>query len=240
MGNYNSQYENYYKTFTNRSNYNTKKYGNHNKVYGHKKKKNFIIRRVIQDLAGVLVMFLFVIMCKFIVTPQTKAAYSYCKDVVNKNFNYKIVINSIKHIDRNKSVQDIVLELMDKAKVKFVGGETIKEKIKEKFKLPTSGDIKESKEGIYYKGKIAATYDGKVKECSKNSKYGNYILIDHGEGIESQYCSLNKVLVKKGDKVKRGDIIAENYSNGKKNSAGFKILFMGQDKGLEKVLENKD
>ena len=51
---------------------------------------------------------------------------------------------------------------------------------------------------------------------------------------------LNKILVKKGDEVKKGDIIAENYNNGKRDSMGFKILFMGQDKGLEKVLENKN
>lgn len=244
MGNYNSQYENYYKTFTNKSNYNIKRYGNNNKVFGHKRNKSFVARRIIQDLTGVFVMLLFVLMCRFVVTPQTKAAYSYCKDVVNKDFNYKKVINSVKNIDRNKSVQDIALEIMEKAKVKFTGGQTIKEKIKEKFKLPTNGNIKENKDGIKLevteKGEIAASYDGKVKECGKNSTYGNYILIDHGEGIESKYFSLNKVLVRKGDEVKKGDIIAENYSSGKRDSMGFKILFMGQDKGLEKVLENKN
>lgn len=243
MGNYNSQYENYYKTFTNKSNCNMKRHSN-NKIFKYKKNKSFIARRIIQDLTGVFIMLLFVLMCRFVVTPQTKLAYSYCKDVVNKNFNYQKVINGIKHIDRNKSVQDIALEIMEKAKVKFIGGQTIKEKIREKFKLPTNGNIEENKEGIQLevtkKGKVAASYDGKVKECGKNSKYGSYILIDHGEGIESKYFSLNKVLVKKGDEVKKGDIIAENCGNDKKDSIGFKILFMGQDKGLEKVLENRN
>src|SRR3712207_6479044 len=114
MGNYNSQYENYYKNFTNKSNYNMKRHVNNNKILGHKKNKSFIARRIIQDLTGVFVMLLFVLMCRFIVTPQTKAAYSYCKDVVNKDFNYRKVINSVKHIDRNKSVQDIALEIMEK------------------------------------------------------------------------------------------------------------------------------
>ena len=244
MGNYNSQYENYYKTFTNKSNYNMKRHGNSNKVLGHKKNKSFIARRIIQDLTGVFVMLLFVLICRFVVTPQTKTAYSYCKDVVNKDFNYKKVINSVKHIDRKKSVQDIALEIMEKAKVKFAGGQTIKEKIKQKFKLPTEGTIEENKDGIKLKvtekGEIAASYDGKVKECGEDGECGNYILIDHGEGIESKYFSLNKILVKKGDEVKKGDIIAENYNNGKRDSMGFKILFMGQDKGLEKVLENKN
>ncbi len=34
---------------------------------------------------------------------------------------------------------------------------------------------------------------------------GNYIVIDHGDGIESIYCHLSKFLFKPGDLVFAGD-----------------------------------
>lgn len=248
MGNYNSQYENYYRSFINKNNNRINKerlYNGHNKlVNSNRSRKKFVIRRIIQDLLGVFVMLVFVIVCKFIVTPQTTAAYSYCKEVVNTNIDYKKIITKVKTIEKRKSVQDTMVDLIDKAKVKFIGGETIKQKIKEKFTLPTNGDIKKQQDGLQLqvsdKGKILASYDGIIKECGCNNELGNYILIDHGSGVESQYYSLNNVVVKKGKRVKKGDIIAENHSQDEKKYIGFKILFMGQSKGLERILGNKN
>jgi len=45
--------------------------------------------------------------------------------------------------------------------------------------------------------------------------YGNYIKIDHGEGIESLYAHLNSVLVEKGDVVTQGQIIGYSGSTGR-------------------------
>jgi len=43
---------------------------------------------------------------------------------------------------------------------------------------------------------------------------GNIINIDHGYGIQTQYGHLAKVLVKKGQKVKRGEVIGLIGSTG--------------------------
>ncbi len=37
--------------------------------------------------------------------------------------------------------------------------------------------------------------------------YGNHIVIAHGYGYKTLYAHLSKILVKKGEKVKRGDVI---------------------------------
>lgn len=66
--------------------------------------------------------------------------------------------------------------------------------------------------GTDYKAKIGedvvAIRDGIVKEVSNNNLYGEYIVIDHGEGLES-LCANITVLdaLKPGDTVKQGQLI---------------------------------
>ena len=63
---------------------------------------------------------------------------------------------------------------------------------------------------------IYATADGTVERAGWNSGgYGNLIEIDHGRGIETRYGHLSKVLVKDGQKVKRGDLIGRMGSTGR-------------------------
>jgi murein DD-endopeptidase MepM/ murein hydrolase activator NlpD len=55
---------------------------------------------------------------------------------------------------------------------------------------------------------IYATGDGVVKEVKTVfGGYGKYIEIDHGFGFVTRYAHMNDFKVKKGQKVKRGDII---------------------------------
>ena len=54
---------------------------------------------------------------------------------------------------------------------------------------------------------IYATLPGVVIISGIGSGYGNYIVIDHGDGFTSVYAHCSKLLVKKGQKVKRGDLI---------------------------------
>ena len=55
---------------------------------------------------------------------------------------------------------------------------------------------------------IYATGDGKiVRADNRASGYGNHIRIDHGFGYISLYAHMSKYNVKRGQKVKRGDII---------------------------------
>ena len=62
---------------------------------------------------------------------------------------------------------------------------------------------------------VFATADGVVMSLSeKNSSHGKAITIDHGNGYQTSYSHLLDTRVKKGTKVKRGDIIAMSGNSG--------------------------
>ena len=63
--------------------------------------------------------------------------------------------------------------------------------------------------------RVFATADGKVKEVkTRKTTSGRYIIIDHGSGYETQYSHLSRIDVKKGQKVRRGDIIGLTGNSG--------------------------
>ncbi|GAB4239537.1 MAG: M23 family metallopeptidase [Ekhidna sp.] len=63
---------------------------------------------------------------------------------------------------------------------------------------------------------VYATGDGVVKFTRTSfSGYGKQIEINHGFGYVTKYAHLNEFLVKKGQKVKRGQIIAYSGNTGK-------------------------
>lgn len=57
---------------------------------------------------------------------------------------------------------------------------------------------------------VVAILDGTVKEVTEDTTYGNIIRIEHDKGLVSTYESLSDIKVKKGDKVKQGDILAKS------------------------------
>ena len=62
---------------------------------------------------------------------------------------------------------------------------------------------------------VFATADGTVKEISdKSSTLGKTIIIDHGNGYQTSYSHLLSTLVRRGQKVERGDVIALSGNSG--------------------------
>jgi len=55
--------------------------------------------------------------------------------------------------------------------------------------------------------KVHATADGVVKKAFKNGGYGNFVLLDHGNGYTTSFAHLDRILVKKGERVERGQVI---------------------------------
>jgi murein DD-endopeptidase MepM/ murein hydrolase activator NlpD len=54
---------------------------------------------------------------------------------------------------------------------------------------------------------IYATADGLVKLAKFNGGYGNCVIIDHLYGFETRYGHMQKILVRRGQRIKRGDKI---------------------------------
>jgi murein DD-endopeptidase MepM/ murein hydrolase activator NlpD len=61
---------------------------------------------------------------------------------------------------------------------------------------------------------IQATGSGRVVKATRNSGFGNHIIIDHGFGYQSIYAHLSKINVRQGEKVVRGQLIGTVGSSG--------------------------
>lgn len=78
-------------------------------------------------------------------------------------------------------------------------------------KSPFTG-LRSFHHGLDYANKIGteviATADGVITYAGRRGLLGKTIVLDHGHGFITRYGHLNKYLKKRGDYVKRGDIIA--------------------------------
>lgn len=62
---------------------------------------------------------------------------------------------------------------------------------------------------------ILAAYDGTVVAASYSSSMGNYVMIDHGDGLVTLYMHASKLLVSSGEEVSAGKKIALVGSTGR-------------------------
>ncbi len=254
MGSYNSQYENYYNSISNRT-----KDGRGLKSM--KRKRNYLDKaRVIHtikiQLFGTLLLFAAVIICKVYVNPQTKAVYSFARNTINKNYDIKSIINysssinvrSVETYVENENFNDIenkVVNFIDTERARITGGKTIKEQINQEFAGPVSKKVSlfsgsnSSEKKVLSHGvefyipintNINTVYDGVVEEIGESKEDGKYIVIDHGSGIETRYAHLNLIDVKKGSKVNKNQVIGKSGNTGgdKSSNLYFELMYMGE------------
>lgn len=72
--------------------------------------------------------------------------------------------------------------------------------------------------GVDYAAKtgtpVVAAGNGKVTQSTYNKYNGNYVFIQHGNGIETKYLHFSKRAVKKGQRVKQGQLIGNVGATG--------------------------
>ena len=157
------------------------------------------------------------------------------KDLEGYN-NSELVINTSKRVDvlskqaaiQSKSLDEIV-KLAKEKEILLAAIPAIQPVKNENLKQMASGygyrsdpftKVRKFHAGMDFSAKsgtpIFATGDGIVNRADNNaSGYGNHIVIRHGFGYETLYAHLSKYKVKKGQKVKRGDIIGYIGSSGR-------------------------
>lgn len=100
-----------------------------------------------------------------------------------------------------------------------------------RLKFPVSGGELTSpfgyRWGVFHKGlDIAASVGTPVLACAggrviftgkrkKFEKYGKIVLLDHGRGVYTQYAHLNRLFVRKGQRIRRGQKIASVGNTGR-------------------------
>lgn len=88
--------------------------------------------------------------------------------------------------------------------------------------------------GIDFAGRpgsaVVATGAGIVVEASYHKDYGNMVEIDHGNGLRTRYGHNQSLLVKPGDVVSRGQVIARMGSTGRStgNHVHYEVLRDGK------------
>ncbi len=88
--------------------------------------------------------------------------------------------------------------------------------------------------GIDFRGRsgdpILATADGVVTKSFWNGGYGRYIEINHGNGFVTKFAHMKKILVKKGEKITRGQKIGLVGNSGRSTGSHlhYEICFNGK------------
>lgn len=253
MGSYNSHYESYYAMLAEKkNNYKNVNYYNSAKGKG-KPKSSFIVRRAIQELAGCLCLFVVLTSCKYINTPITQKFYRYSKELVNKNYDFKSIYNNI----NNTSIEawrNNAENYIDKVKSKLTGTQGIKEKTMGSFSNPVEGEIVkkygESKEGIPNKmekgivleikvpKEVKSSFQGTVKSVGEDKELGQYVLINHEDGLETKYLGLEEVTVSENQKITKGEVIGKITSDvqDSKGYVFFQLFYMGEEKNPEEYI----
>ena len=77
--------------------------------------------------------------------------------------------------------------------------------------------------GADYGTEILAADGGTVVYAAAMSGYGNFVVIDHGNGFETAYAHCERLLVHKGEDVEKGQVVATVGSTG--NSTGPHLHF---------------
>jgi murein DD-endopeptidase MepM/ murein hydrolase activator NlpD len=62
---------------------------------------------------------------------------------------------------------------------------------------------------------ILAAADGIVTTAERTPDYGNIVKVNHGSGLETRYAHASKLLVKVGERVVKGQVIAHVGSTGR-------------------------
>ncbi|ETZ19710.1 M23 family metallopeptidase [Pedobacter sp. V48] len=84
---------------------------------------------------------------------------------------------------------------------------------------PFTGENVETHKGLDFRGKrgeiVKSTASGKVTYAGRRGGYGNCIVINHGNGFETYYGHLSRILISEGAQVKAGDDIGKIGSTGR-------------------------
>jgi len=93
--------------------------------------------------------------------------------------------------------------------------------------------------GARYGSSIIATADGTVTYSGRKSGYGKIVIVDHGHGFTTRYAHMSKTLVKKGQRIKKGDTVGEVGNSGRSTGPHlhYEVMFQSRAYDPEKFLK---
>jgi murein DD-endopeptidase MepM/ murein hydrolase activator NlpD len=83
---------------------------------------------------------------------------------------------------------------------------------------------------------IRAAGAGTVRAASIDDVYGQYVVLEHGEGLETVYGHASKLFVTAGDRVRRGEVIALTGSTGRSTAPHLHFEVRRNGKAVDPLL----
>lgn len=87
----------------------------------------------------------------------------------------------------------------------------------------------------WHKTKIFAPADGVVVRAGRNGGYGNFIELEHANGVKTRFGHLHTINVKKGQQVNKQDVIALMGSTGRSTSTHLHYEVLHNDKHINPI-----
>ncbi|MCI5727602.1 MAG: M23 family metallopeptidase [Clostridium sp.] len=209
MGKYSREYKDYYKKIEK----DRDKISKINK----KQDKRYYVKKFIYQVVGAVVLLGLLFILKNIPLKEGNDIYVFSKNTLNNDINIK-------------NYKERILDKIDEIKKIVLGEETLKEKIKNEYIMPISGDYKSTNNAVIINPKagcseIVASYRGVVDILDEDDN-GKYIIINHQNGIETYYGYIKETNVKIGQIVDKGRVIGRCSNKG----VYFQIVYMGIEK----------
>lgn len=82
---------------------------------------------------------------------------------------------------------------------------------------------------------IFASGNGKIIRAQRSATFGNVVYIDHGYGYKTIYAHMSKIKARKGQKVKRGDLIGYVGNTGRSVSSHLHYEVHKNDRALNPI-----
>jgi len=201
-------------------------------------KSTFVEKIIIQIIASVLI-FAVIVAIRAINTPFTNFISLKIRDTLFKNMELdtlyekiELAINRIRGVNSEKAKDNGLEDEAVTAIADAYEPDTGDNELNTVFILPVDGRISSAfgernhplkNYAEFHKGididageddAIKAALDGEVIETGANRTYGNYVKIKHKNNMTTVYAHCSKIIVKEGQNVKQGDIIAQVGNTG--------------------------
>ena len=80
---------------------------------------------------------------------------------------------------------------------------------------------------------ILAAQGGTVASISYDDRSGNYVAIEHGNGVRTAYCHLETIDVAVGDTVQRGQVVAKSGNTGRSTGPHLHFIVKVHGKAID-------
>jgi murein DD-endopeptidase MepM/ murein hydrolase activator NlpD len=197
-------------------------YPYNNSYSSRKKNESTYLIKLARQLAGILIIMLVLLLCKYVKNGATQTISTKAKEVFNLDYTKEAKAAFLsKAPDINQYVNNFLSKFNIKKEFKMdylpVTGKItnnfgIKVDTKTKKEIKSDGIDIEAKIGT----NVKSIFDGTIEKVENNKTLGLTIVINHNNGFKTTYAHLSDTKVNEGEQITKGSVIALTGNSGEK------------------------